>query len=399
MQLCASLVSPLQSLAAGARGALAALLLLPAILLAKPPAAVALDRVVLERNGQRHEVIGQVQTRLSNGGLLLLASDGVLWSVEHTELIEHTTDEAPLEPLTPLELTAELLDDFPGFHVHATQHYLICYNTSDAYAQWCGALFERLYLAFTNYWTRRGFELEEPRFPLVAVVFADRASFSAHAAPELGDATGSIIGYYSLQSNRMTTYDLTGEQALRQPGDRRGSSAEINRLLSRPGAERTVATIVHEATHQIAFNCGMHARYADIPLWVSEGLAIYFETPDLRSSSGWRGLGDVNRVRLAGFRNYAPRRPADSLHTLLADDQRFRNARSAIDAYAEAWALNYFLIRQKPREYQEYQRQLSAKGPLLRDSPQERLSQFQAAFGEDLSQLDREFMLYMSRVR
>ena len=28
-------------------------------------------------------------------------------------------------------------------------------------------------MAFTNYWTRKGFELAEPEFPLVAVVFAD----------------------------------------------------------------------------------------------------------------------------------------------------------------------------------------------------------------------------------
>jgi hypothetical protein len=38
---------------------------------------------------------------------------------------------------------------------------------------------------------------------------------------------------------------------LRQPGDRRGSKQEINRMLARTEAERTVATIIQEATHQI----------------------------------------------------------------------------------------------------------------------------------------------------
>ena len=47
-------------------------------------------------------------------------------------------------------------------------------------------------------------------------------------------------------------------------------------------------TVIHEATHQIAFNCGLHTRYADNPLWLTEGMALYFETPDLRSRSGWR---------------------------------------------------------------------------------------------------------------
>ena len=73
-----------------------------------------------------------------------------------------------------------------------------------------------------------------------------------------------------------------------------------------------MATIIHEATHQLAFNCGMQNRYADIPLWLSEGIAIYFETPDLRNKRGWRSIGSVNRVRLAEFRRYLRSRPSDS---------------------------------------------------------------------------------------
>ena len=65
-----------------------------------------------------------------------------------------------------------------------------------------------------------------------------------------------------------------------------------------------VATIIHEATHQLAFNRGLQARFADVPLWVSEGIALYFETPDLRNSRGWQTVGAVNRVRLDRFRQY-----------------------------------------------------------------------------------------------
>ena len=76
----------------------------------------------------------------------------------------------------------------------------------------------------------------------------------------------------------MTMYDLTSIDRLRRPGDKRLTTAQINAMLSRPEGERTVATVVHEATHQMAFNCGLHTRYADIPVWVSEGIAMYFET-------------------------------------------------------------------------------------------------------------------------
>ena len=123
----------------------------------------------------------------------------------------------------------------------------------------------------------------------MAVVFNDRRSYIAFAQAEVGEAAQSIIGYFSLTTNRMTMYDLTGVEAL-DHGRKRGTQAEINQVLSQPDAERTVATIVHEATHQIAFNCGLHTRLSDCPHWFSEGIAIYFEAPDLSSPRGWRNV-------------------------------------------------------------------------------------------------------------
>ncbi len=235
-------------------------------------------------------------------------------------------------------------------------------------------------------------------FPLVAIVFADQTSYAKFAQAELGAAASSIIGYYSLATNRMTMYDLTGIESLRAPGDRRGSAAQINLMLSRPDAERTVATVIHEATHQIAFNCGLQTRYADIPLWISEGIAVYFETPDLSSPKGWRNFGgSINQARLAAFADYAERRPADSLRSLIADDARFRDTSKALDAYAEAWALSYFLIHQRPKQYRAYLQVLAAKKQLIWDSPAERLAEFTAAFG-DLSSLDTDFQRYMAKM-
>jgi Protein of unknown function (DUF1570) len=355
-----------------------------------PAAAAALDRVVLKRDGRETRVAGQLLVTAVDGGLLLLAPDSALWTVSPDELVAHTTDDEPFRPLAGDALAERLLKELPaGFEVYTTQHYLICHNTSRAYAQWCGGRFEQLYRGFTNYWSRQGFELEKPRFPLVALVFADRESYVKHATAEVGSAAESIIGYYNLATNRMTMYDLTGLQSLRRPGDKRGSPAQISQMLARPESERTLATVIHEATHQIAYNCGLQTRLADIPLWVSEGIAVYFEMSD---------LGAINPPRLAAFREYAPRRPADSLRTLVADDKRFRDTRKAPEAYAEAWALNYFLIRQRPKQYRAYMKTLSAKKPLLWDEPATRLQEFQLAFG-DLNKLDADFLRYLGRVK
>ena len=356
-----------------------------------------LDHVVLRRGGKQVSVDGRLLVTAQDGGLLLLARDGVLWAVPPEEQLKHSSDEVPFQPLSREEMSKRLLAELPqGFDVYQTTNYLICYNTSRAYAQWCGSLFERLYRAFTNYWQNKGSDLSQPEFPLVAIIFADQRFYTEFAKAELGEAAPSIIGYFSLRTNWMTMYDLTGMEALSRFSGRRGTSAQINRILARPEALRTVATIVHEATHQIAFNCGLHARYSDCPVWFSEGIALYFETPDLRSTNGWSGIGAVNLPRLARFREYAPRRPPDSLQTLVADDKRFHDPKQSLDAYAEAWSLTYYLIRQHPKQYVAYLKVLSQKKPLLDDGPKTRLEEFQQAFG-DLKQLDAGLLRYMTQ--
>lgn len=373
----------------------------PVVQIAEGLEYVTVRRKVGENDEFREEhVTGRLLVEAEDGGLLLQAADGALVTVTPEELVKHTSDDVEFKPLTGEQIAAEILPTLPpGFKVHTTAHYVVIYNTSQAYAQWCGTLYERLYKAFTNFWTRKGFKLHEPEFPLVAMVFADSASYSQYAKPELGDAAGSVVGYYSLQSNRVTMYDLTGAESVRSGGDQRGSTAQINQMLSKPAAEPMVATIIHEATHQIAFNCGMQTRYADIPVWLSEGLAVYFETPDLSSGQGWRSIGAVNRTRLNAFRQNLPKRDRGSLGSLLANDKRMREVRTGAAAYAEAWALNYYLIRHKPQQFTDYMKMLSEKGPLVWDDEPTRLAEFKKFFGNDMGEIEAEFLRYMKTVK
>jgi hypothetical protein len=357
----------------------------------------AMDRVTVRRDGRQTEVQGRILAETQDGGILIQARDGVLWRVESQEVAKRSGDTAPFKPLAADEIAQQLLPTLPaGFEIYKTPHYLVLHNTSSAYARWCGGLFERLYAAFNKYWKSREFNLAEPEFPLVAIVFADEQSYLKYCGPELGAAGKSIIGYFNLESNRLAVYDLSGVQAL-GGGRERGNSA-IRKVLSHPDAERLVATIVHEATHQIAFNCGLQNRLSDCPDWFSEGLAVYFETPDLSSASGWRNMGGVNRPRLAQFQQYLQRRPADSLAMLVSNNKRFRDTKLALDAYAEAWALTYYMVHRCPKQYVTYLRMLSKKRPLIWDSEATRLAQFQAAFG-DLKKFDAAFLHYMATVR
>ena len=63
----------------------------------------------------------------------------------------------------------------------------------------------------------------------------------------------------------------------------------------------------------------------------------------------WRRIGLENRVRLSQFYKHLPNRDQNSLTTLITSDDRFRNIAQAEAAYAEAWALVYYLIRHQPK--------------------------------------------------
>jgi Protein of unknown function (DUF1570) len=365
--------------------------------------ALAVEHVTVRRDADEMQVSGKLLVTAQDGGLLLLTADGTLWNIEPPEIVDHKHDAQPFAPLTQAEAGKKLLGELPaGFELYTTAHYVICHDTSRAYAQWVGALYERLYSGFMNYWKNRGFKIHDPELPLLVLVFATRDGYIKHVQPELSDSASAIIAFYSLRSNRVTMYDLTGVDSLRRSGDRRGSVAEINAMLARPEAEAMVATVVHEATHQLAFNCGLQTRFADIPLWVLEGLAVYFETPDLGSSKGWKTIGAVNRPRLERFRDYLTHRPAKSLLSLISDDKRFRDPRQALDAYAEAWALNYYLVHQKPKQFNAYMELMASKRALVvppdGQKAEQRIKEFQAAF-DDLDRLDAEFVKYIQRIR
>ncbi len=362
--------------------------------------AAAIEHVAFRRNGEVQQVEGRLIVAARDGGVMLQDRAGELWTIQPEEIVSRRSDEAPFEPFSAEELAGQILEGLPdGFRVHKTAHYLIVHSTGDAYARWCGLLFERLYTAFTNYWSRRRFELSEPEFPLVAIVFADFPSFQRYARAEAGEVPGTLIGYYNIKTNRMVMSDLTASSYRPLAGSRRTTAARIRQMLAQPDARENVATVVHEATHQISFNCGLLRRESDCPLWFGEGIAIYFETPDLQSTSGWRGIGQVNQRRLARFRQYLAQRPADSIEQLVADDHRFRDPALVEDAYAEAWALTYFLIRRHPDRFHQYARTLQAKPPGVIDDRQTRLRDFRQAFGDDLEALDRQFIRYILRAR
>ncbi|MBM4005794.1 MAG: DUF1570 domain-containing protein [Planctomycetes bacterium] len=355
------------------------------------------DHFTIVRDGTTHEVRGRTITEAEDGGVIVLAPDGRLWIAQPDEISERRSDESPFKPFTRAEMEAALSREFPGFKIHTTANYLICHNTSKEYAQWCGALFERLHRGFHTYWSQRRFGLRPLETPMVAVMFNSHESYALHVKDEIGEAADSVVAYYSQASNRINVYDLTGIEEFKR-GRKGVPRTRVNEILSQPEAARQVATIVHEATHQLCYNTGLLNRLADNPLWVSEGLAVFFETPDLKSTTGWGSIGQVNQHRLDQLRNYFPSRPGDALWNLIRDDDRLKLPASRLDAYAESWAMNYYLLKARQADYVSYLKLLSQKQAGVADSPEERIEEFRSVFGE-LANFDRDFRRYVDSIR
>jgi hypothetical protein len=343
---------------------------------------------------------GELITENATYGTLILTADGELVAISPKVEIESVVElDQPLIPTPADELGNKALQRMPASaKVLKTDHFVVCYDTSETYARWNANLYERMFKGMMRFWKEKGFELEEPRFPLVALIFRNRDDYIAYSKRDFRGGENTF-GYYTQTTNRLATFDLTGIEGVLPAGAKVSREELLAEIFSRPEAERQIATILHEACHQIAFNTGLQTRLGDYPLWVSEGIATFFESPDLRSAAGWAGAGKVNPYNLLQLRQYARLRPTDSLRSLLTKDDRFRQTDSSTAAYAEGWGLTFYLLKRKPKEYVAYLRKLGARLPGDPSDPQRRLDDFQDAFGDDLEKLDKDFSRFIGGLR
>ncbi|MFP6763105.1 MAG: DUF1570 domain-containing protein, partial [Planctomycetaceae bacterium] len=66
--------------------------------------------------------------------------------------------------------------------------------------------------------------------------------------------------------------------------------------------------------------------------------------------------------------------------------------KATLDAYAEAWALSFFLIETRPRKYVAYLKQLAVSGS------RERSKLFAETMGTSMRMLEAEMLRYYERL-
>ena len=106
----------------------------------------------------------------------------------------------------------------------------------------------------------------------------------------------------------------------------------------------------------------------------------------------------MNWDRLRAFRQImAPRHRPEMLAAMVASDDLFRINPAA--AYAEAWALSFFLIETEPRQYVEYLKRTATGRPPQASTAAQRTADFTAIFGADWPMLEARFLRFMADVK
>jgi hypothetical protein len=335
--------------------------------------------------------------------VVLLARDGQLWQFAPSEAADYRKTSDWFRGYSPSQLRASLLRELgSGFEVTGTGHYMVA-HPSGGRDQWADR-FEDLYRRFVRYFSVRGFTLTEPPFLLVAVVCRKRAEFTRYAATNGSPAGAGVVGYYCTQTNRIVLYDV---------GARSASPARW---------EQNAGTVVHEATHQMAFNTGIHNRTVQPPLWVAEGLATMFEgVAGSEASADGPRRSRVNRSRLRAFRDgeTAGHRPEavaqvaglrgaskggpnsrefgyGLLADLVATDRLFESAPGA--AYAKAWALTFYLMETQSSRYADYLARTAARPSLERYTATQRTADFTAVFGDNWRMLEARLLRFIDEI-
>lgn len=362
----------------------------------QPPADSPADPVVVERfqftdtSGEAREVLARLVLTAADGGVLVEDRAGTLWNITPDRLKSRTATQTPYTRFTVDERRAAIRDEFgDAFRSITTPHYIIVFNTTDAYAEWCGGLLERFYEGYFDFWNKAGLKLHEPADRLVVIVLQNQTQFQEFYSSDVGQKTQSSFGYYSIRRNHTVLYNFAETDEAKQ------TAIGIRRAVAK--TPFNVATVVHEATHQLGFNTGLHTRYADNPVWLTEGVAMFFETPDLRTR-GWKTIGRINDWRSRSLKAYSGALDAGSVRALVQSDDRFRKAETAGDAYTEAWALTLYLMKRREEDFVRYLQHISSKSPMVWDKADARLAEFTDAFG-DPADFEKRMQAYLRKYR
>jgi hypothetical protein len=386
-------------------------------------AAPALGESLLELTVKNQTYRGKLVAR-NNDYCWLMDRDGKLSVVPIHQVDQHRKVATEFRRFSSADMRDQLRREFGNeFDFAGTSHFIV--GAAKGRAGKFAPVFEEIYRSFHRYLSTRGVKTREPEFPLVAIVFPDQQSFARYSRQDGVNARQGLMGYYIPTTNRVALFEsspqsgadfdsrsilpervLVAEAATRLSSSKSSFGIQMETLAASPTAENWYAnieanlqdTIVHETTHQVAFNTGLHSRLGESPKWVVEGMATVFESPGVRDPHGTTPKQRINRERFLWFGNFAKtRRKPKSLAFFVSDDSMFKSA--SLDAYSQAWAFTFFLIETRSASYSKYLRLMLNRDATQDYTAEQRLDDFKKAFGSDLETLDAQFLRFVEHLQ
>ena len=147
--------------------------------------------------------------------------------------------------------------------------------------------------------------------------------------------------------------------------------------------------LAHEGFHQfLGYELGL-----EVPIWLNEGLAQYFETSYVDNGRLHTGMVDRNKLRAAKYLFLSKRAPAVS--DLLQMDRATFYANAPV-TYPMSWALVYYLMMRDNTSYSS-----SNFRHYLQDlkSSRDDIASFQRRFGRESNQWEHDFVRYILRLQ
>lgn len=329
-------------------------------------------------------------------------------------------------------LRKKLRDEFPDHALHASQHYVLLYDTDEKWARSRAALLEKAHDTFFATYRRMGFKPLPLKGRMVCVLFADHADFDAYARRVDKASLGWSAGYYSTGTNRIVFYDERTSPHFKQMLEKiAGLEAEADDLRAQITAasnarkhaivfdlrakledvdqqlryhrnkhkniskDGNTVKSTHEAVHQLAFNSGHQDPTVQYPFWFSEGLACNFEPASVAERFGPLHPNAFRRYQLATTlktTDPVPLRELVRTHKPPADDLD-----RTVLMYNQAWVLYGFLFKFHRDELKAYVRHMNSRKPGTRTADQFE-KDFIEAFGP-IDKLEAKYKRHLDKLK
>ena len=350
----------------------------------------------------------------------------------------HAEDSATSRPAPEVSEQALLATLGANFDVRRTPHFVVAYDGDVESLQVFISRLEATYRSVIGFLRVCDISYKEPVERLEVVFFARYREFHAFAARQGTDSTG-MAGFYDRAQNRAFFYDAVTAPRLDDVKQRIDTLIETLRRRSLSGTAHENAVrelsqlrvrrdqiidlinrlvVQHEVAHQVLFNTGVHVSGADNPTWLVEGLACLFETPPTDYGAGLAvanpyrllnfrealvGSDDERAVRAASvedFRRAVAAGRLGSIRELVTRRALFDTATATVEnIYAEAWALTFYLQRQRRDDLAVYLTVIARRPGDRRYSPEQEWLLFEETFGPVDEAFERQWVEYILRHR